>query len=145
MIQKFRFTKGILYEDLDIMYRIFDQAHKIAFANTARYYYFQRADSIVHRSFDARHFVLLDISQRILEFVDQKYPKLHDAAVCRLVFSDFLILSRIKNEKEYVDEQRKICDNLIRRKAEIYRNKEINMKQKIKVAIVCLFRKLRKI
>lgn len=145
LIQKFRFTKGILYEDLDIMYRIFDQAKKIAFSNTARYYYYQREDSIVHRTFDARHFVLLEISQRILSFTDERYPKLHDAALCRLVFSEFLILSRIKNEKEYADEQRKICDDIIKRKADIYRNKEINLKQKIKVAIVCLFRKLRKI
>lgn len=145
LIQKFRFTKGILYEDLDIMYRIFAQAKKIVFSNKAQYYYFQRAESIVHMSFDDRHFVLLDISHRIVAFIDQNYPDLHNAAMCRLVFSEFLILSRIKNENEYGDERRRICDYLIEMRKEIYHNKEINLKQKLKVMLVYLYRKLGRI
>ena len=96
-------------------------------------------------AFDQRHFVLLDISKKIVAFVDDRYPNLHDAAICRSVFSDFLILSRIREDKNYIEEQREICDNLMRMKTEIYCNKEINVKQKVKVVIVSLFRKLRKI
>lgn len=145
LIQQFRFKEGILYEDLEAMYRIFDRAEKIGFSDKARYYYFQRNDSIVHAVFDQRHFVLLDISKKIVAFVDDKYPNLHDAAICRYVFSDFLILSRIRKDKNYIEEQREICDNLMSMKADIYGNKEINAKQKLKVVIVSLFRKLRKI
>ena len=145
LIEQFRFTKGILYEDIDVLYKIFDKASKIVFSDKAQYYYYQREGSIVHAEFDARHFILLDISSEILKFVDQKYPELHDAAVCRSIFSDFLILSRIKGNRKFKKEQIKICDSILERQSEVYHNKEINLKQKIKVTIVWIFRKLRRI
>lgn len=140
-----RFTTGILYEDLDLIYKLFDKAGNISFSREAQYYYFQRNDSIVHAGFDSRHFVIIDISQDILNFVNEKYPEIHDAAVCRYVFSNILILSRIKRADEYKEERIRICNNLLAIKKEIYHSSSINIKQKIKVFLIAILRKMRKV
>ncbi len=141
----FRFTKGIFYEDLDLIYKLFDKAGKVSFSPEGKYYYFQRNDSIVHAKFDSRHFVLVDISAEILKFVDERYPQIHDAAVCRYVFSNILLLSRILKDDEFKIQRGQLCDNLLRMKKEIYHNRQINTKQKIKVFLISVLRKLRKI
>lgn len=140
-----RFTTGILYEDLDLIYRLFERAGRISFSPAGRYYYFQRQDSIVHARFDSRHFVLVDISGTILRYVDEKHPDIHDAAVCRYVFSNILILSRIIKDDSFKTERAQLCDNLLGIKKEIYHNREINSKQKIKVFLISVLRKLRRI
>lgn len=140
-----RFTKGIFYEDLDLIYRLIDKAGKISFSQAGKYYYFQRNDSIVHAKFDSRHFILVDISAEIMKFVDKRYPQIHDAAVCRYVFSNILLLSRILKDDEFRSQRAELCDNLLRIKKEIYHNRQINTKQKIKVFLISILRKLRRI
>lgn len=140
-----RFTKEIFYEDLDLIYRLIDKAGKISFSPAGKYYYFQRNDSIVHAKFDSRHFILVDISAEIMKFVDERYPQIHDAAVCRYVFSNILLLSRILKDDEFRIQRAELCDNLLQIKKEIYHNSRINTKQKIKVFLISILRKLRKI
>ena len=133
-----RFTKGILYEDLDLIYQLFEMAEKICFSDDAKYYYFQRKDSIAHGSFDRKHMVLLDISQKILEYTDQKHPAIHDAAVARYVFSNLLILSKIIQDKNYIEEQRTIRKDILQLGKQVYYNPDIERNQKIKVRILTL-------
>lgn len=137
-----RFTKGILYEDMDIVYKLIEKAQKVSFSPDAQYYYLQRTGSIVHAEFDARHFKLIEISETILKHIDEKYPNLHDAVLCRYLFSNMLILSRVYKEKGFKAEKKQLCDNILTIKKEIYRNKDINTKQKIKVLIISTLRKL---
>lgn len=140
-----RFTKGILYEDLDLIYRLIDKVGKISFSPAGKYYYFQRNDSIVHAKFDSRHFILVDISSEIIKFVDERYPRIHDAAVCRYVFSNILLLSRIVKDDEFRIQRAELCENILKIKKEIYHNSQINTKQKIKVFLISILRKLRRI
>ncbi len=62
-----RLTPGILYEDMDLCYRLFMRANSIAYApNMMLYRYVQRPGSILH-SFDRARLSVLDVSRRIEE------------------------------------------------------------------------------
>lgn len=136
LFSEYRFTVGILYEDLDLIYRLFATANKISYTVEGKYYYFQRTDSIMHQKYSESHYVLIDISQRILQFVNKNYPELRQAAECRYVFSNFLVLSEVILDSRYKAEQKRIQMNVRELGDTVIKNPYINRKQKIKTYLL---------
>ncbi len=138
IFSEYRFTKGILYEDLDLMYKCFILADKISFSTKAEYYYFQRSDSIAHEKYNTRHTVLIDISKRIFDEIGTSYPELYDVAEKRYLFSNLLILSKIINEKEQKELQNVIRANVCAIRRHVLKNKEVSKKEKVKTLLLIL-------
>lgn len=131
------FQKGILYEDFDLIYKIVDQAEKIVFLNEAKYYYLHRPNSIMSSSFQTQKLVLIKIAEEMLNFVEINYPNIRDAAIRRYVYSNFYLLGRAINNKDFRAETKKMRKNILRYRNVIFKNKEVILKEKI--AVLCLF------
>lgn len=130
-----RFTKGILYEDFDLIFDLFDLAGKIVYCSVAEYYYYVNEQGIMHESVDERHFVLIDIAKRILKTVSKKYPTLKKQAYSRYIFSVFFICDRVvyaQKQSEFAKEIDEIQTELKKDAALVLTNRFIKIPLKVK-------------
>lgn len=74
-----RFTPHILYEDLDIFYKVLLRAKKVASLNIPLYGYRQHSGSILH-NFNLRRADVLDVTDRMAEWLEKNSPCLTAAA-----------------------------------------------------------------
>lgn len=107
------FTEGIWYEDLDSYYRFYEPASLIAYIKEPLYFYRDNEGSFINRWTDGRLDVL-DVTDRMLAFFEEKYPALADAARDRRFSAHFNILTLIyKNGIDRPDVERR-CWNVIK-------------------------------
>lgn len=85
-----RFTPGILYEDLDIIYRAILRGSKVACGRTPLYYYRVNQGSILH-NFSIKRTDVLDVTDRMVEYIGKNYPQLESAARSRRLSAHFNI------------------------------------------------------
>ena len=80
LMKQFPFRFGILFEDSDLMYRLFDQVSKIAYGDAKLYAYMHREGSITTKKFSLRDFDILTISDRMVDYFKDRDIKLIKAA-----------------------------------------------------------------
>lgn len=103
---KICFPKGKLHEDVAVIYKLFDAADQIACGSEEKYYYFQRSDSIVNKSFNRKCMDYIDFTDECIRYMEENHPDLRKAAVSRHFSACFDLLSRIgkdtnRNRAEY--------------------------------------------
>lgn len=98
------FPEGKLYEDQGCVYKWIAASEKIGYNNAIHYLYLMHEDSCQHSDFDIRKMNHVEFSQEIVRFINDKYPKVQNAAVNRLFTSAviiFRLIPRGKYQKEY--------------------------------------------
>lgn len=86
-----RFRNGIRFEDLDAFYRFFEGADRIVYLPEKLYFYRQHPSSFLHRHTSERLDVL-DVTDRLAEYMTRHYPSLERAAADRRFSAHFNIL-----------------------------------------------------
>lgn len=86
-----RFREGIRYEDLDAFYRFYDGASKITYLPEQLYFYRQNPSSFMH-CWDAKRLDVLDVTDRIVEYMRLRHPRLVKAAEDRRFSAHFNML-----------------------------------------------------
>lgn len=127
-----RFRDG-RFEDLDIFYRLFLQAGRIAWTPTPLYLYTINPASYM-QNFTPERAVVLDVVERMINFMERNHPALLPAARDRALsaaFNIFVLLHRHRcNEPEI--EQR--CRDIIRRyRRQSLLNPRVRLKNKLAV------------
>lgn len=93
-----------IYEDISIMYKLFDKATNISFISKDMYYYFQRANS------SSRKVSVKNITDRInitierKKYIDKKYPELIEKTnyySFKASIVNFLVIARNKDRETY--------------------------------------------
>lgn len=82
------FKEGIFYEDLDIFYRLVDKSNKIVWIDFPVYFYRNTEGSILNTWRD-RRLDVLSVTQRMEEYISEKYPELLPAAKDRRLSANF--------------------------------------------------------
>ena len=123
-----RFRKGILYEDLDVFYRVWLKAAKIAILDSPLYGYRQHSESILH-TFNHRRIDVLDVTDRLVRWIKGNQPSLLRAAYDRRMSAHFNILLLMwKNGMNNPEIEQK-CLNVIEMSA---KNSYVNSKVRLK-------------
>lgn len=97
-----RFRENIRYEDLDSFYRFYEKARRIAFLHENIYFYRQVESSFIHK-WSRDRLDSLDVTDRMLAFMEEGYPDLIAAARDRRFsahFNMFLTLLQHKVDDE---------------------------------------------
>lgn len=104
IFEKFRFSEGKLYEDFDIMYRIYHDVDLIIGVNIKLYVYCFRGGSIMNSSFRKDNWYLIEIADHVKRFIRQNYPSLLVCAEERYVDCNVKLLCQMgKNNIEEMD------------------------------------------
>lgn len=92
--EKIWFREGIWFEDLDCFYHVFLKADKIAVVRDIVYLYRQHKDSFLG-NFTLKRTDVLDVTQRLTEYMAANYPNLLPASRSRQLSANFNILKHI--------------------------------------------------
>ena len=118
-----RFSVGMLFEDVAIMYKLFSIANTIAYSDARLYGYLHRENSITTKKFDKRDCDILRICDEQVSFARKFSKKVYDAAVAYQVVGAFRVYLNAPNEEKF-REDRLYSENIIREHgAEVFRNK----------------------
>lgn len=92
LLKNYRFREGIIYEDLDLMYRlILENGASVAATDAVVYYYRQHSSSYLH-TFSLRRCDALDVTARMTAYIAAHHPSLLPAARSRELSANFNIL-----------------------------------------------------
>lgn len=139
-----RFTEGILYEDMDMFYRLIPRCRRIVHVGAGMYAYRQRPGSIIH-SFTPKRLDVLRVTERMERRVAEEAPELLPAVRDRRMsanFNMFLIVERARRQGEIsdadADDIQRDCYAQIRRlrRASLV-NGKVRMRNRIGALVSC--------
>lgn len=135
--EKVLFKKGIIFEDVEIMHKVFEQASKIVYSTAKLYGYVHREGSITTQKFSVRDCGIIDICDELLEYTDNKSQKLRDAAKAYYVVGCFRIYLNAPIQKEYDDYIDKAKKGLNKYGKDVLKNPSV--RRKTKFGLMCYF------
>lgn len=113
------FPKGLLYEDLATIYKVFLKIEKVVFVNSEDYHYFdERKGSIINTEFNDKNLDITDISDQIYfdinEYeIDKKRRDLLNSAVCRIISALASVYRMIPSNSLYMDQKKFLKSKLV--------------------------------
>ncbi len=126
-----RFRPGVIYEDLDVFYRVYERAHAIAYTATPLYYYRRNPASITH-VFTPRRADVLDVTSRIEAWATTRRPALLAAARSRSLSAAFNILMLMKRNGFRDPELSARCRTIIRdRRRECLTGSDVRLRNRL--------------
>jgi glycosyltransferase involved in cell wall biosynthesis len=133
LFSKVRYPKGKLFEDIGTTYLLFDQCDKIICSFVPKYYYVIRENSIVTSSFNLHKLDLIEMTNQMARYVDEKYPEIKDATLRRRGYAYFSTLNQMLDvkENEYIEIRKKIIKFLKRNSFDIIKNSHTPMRDKV--------------
>lgn len=112
LLEKERFTPGTGYEDLDIFPRLFLGVRKVVTLEGDMYYYRNNPASYIH-TFTPRRVDVLDVADRMVEWISARCPELADAARSRRLSACFNIFSLMAANRYDDKATERRCRNVI--------------------------------
>lgn len=129
LFENVEYPKGKLYEDLGTTYKVFAKAKKIASIDSIVYYYYQNNnESIMHKEYDEKRLDGLDFAIEELNFINQNFPNIKNAAIFRLYYECIAILNDMPfrcKEKKYVKQYIKKYKKIVLHDNNLYKKQKL--------------------
>lgn len=127
------FEKGILYEDLNLFYKIFERCHKIVWIDFPVYFYRITEGSILN-TWRKERLDVLKVTENLENYISEKYPSLLFSAQDRRLSANFnmLALCSIHKEKESAD---RCWEHIKKNRISSLKNPKVRMKNKAGVLL----------
>ncbi len=140
LFESLRFTKGLLYEDVDLMYKLVWKCGGIACGTAKLYGYMHREESITTKSFDERDLDILKICRDILDFAADKGESLRRAAKAYYVVGNLRVFLNAPNEEPFKAVRKKCKDQICLYGREVRKDGRIRKKLRWALIIFQYFR-----
>lgn len=134
LFETLRFTKGIYYEDLDIMPELVSRCRRVAVIRDALYFYRHREASITRAGFNEKHLILLTVAEKTTDFINEKYPSLHAAAVRRYVYSNLYIINLMIDSGSAASDAKNLIANVRKNAFSVLRDRQAGKQDKLGTA-----------
>ncbi|MBQ3409980.1 glycosyltransferase [Candidatus Saccharibacteria bacterium] len=93
--ENLKFPEGKLHEDIGVVYQTIIKCDKIAYTPEPNYYYYQRKSSITNQKFTADKFAIIELTDKMCDELDRKFPELKNVTNCRRMHARFSILRQM--------------------------------------------------
>ena len=125
--QSHYFPEQELFEDYYTVYRFFTEADAVTYTDAGLYYYLKRAGSITKKKYSHQMMDYIKHGEQVIDHVKQSGQQLMDAAISRLVWACFYIVTHIDDSSKYREDE-EYCWNYIKK----YRTKVIRDNSAVK-------------
>lgn len=144
LIGDIRFPKGKLYEDIYFLADIMPLVKKACVGTAPKYFYLHREGSITGKPYRKQLLDIIEGYEKTYQTVLKSFPALREEAHCLRLWSRFIILDKIMEEKNYrqVDQFQIMLKYLKNHRGEILRNRYFNKGRKVSIIILCISLKL---
>lgn len=100
-LEKIRFPKGIIYEDVFFTYRLIFMQDKVVYTDTPLYYYYMRLDSTTHTEWSPRDLSQLAGLKEQLEFFDKNgFKSAYNVTLKNYLLKIEMQLCKAKDQKK---------------------------------------------
>lgn len=140
LFDNLRFTDGLYYEDVDIVYQIYWNADSIVETTAKLYGYIHHSGTVTTSAFSKKDLDILKITDKINVFVSDKSDKLKNAARAYSCAAALRFLLNAPNEEEFVDGINKSKNTIKQNHKEVLRDKNIRRKLKLALILYLYFR-----
>lgn len=127
-----RMTKGILYEDCDVMYRCIQKAERVVYTGKPLYHYYLSQGSLLRAAFHVKRFDLITVLRKRMAFYHQEYPQFMDIARAKYVDLGLEILYQSRSAKDCQELRKELAVEL-RQMLRDYPNLPLTRNNRIKV------------
>ncbi len=125
MFQNIRYPVGYFYEDLATTYKLFYTARKIAVSDDKLYFYYQRADSIMNRTFSIWKIDRVKVGKEMIDWTRINCPELEKGANFRFFLANVQTLREIPLTKEWENDIKILLKNISEYRTEVIRNRNV--------------------
>lgn len=128
LFDNLEFEKGILYEDLNIFYKILERSSKMIWIDYPVYFYRNTENSILN-TWEPKRLDVLKVTEDLEKYIEEKYPHLLPAAKDRRLSANFNMyaLCSINGDKENAN---KCWEHIKRHRKESFFNPSVRRKNK---------------
>lgn len=131
LFDNINFPKGILFEDIAIMYKLFFISKKIIYSNSKKYGYMHRENSITTKDFSIKDLDILKICDELIEF-GRSHPVYQEAIRIYSINANLRIY--LNAPQTYSNEIKKAETYIYNNKNEVLKDKRI--RNKLKIALI---------
>ena len=133
LFKTFRYPKGIYWEDLATVYKLFFMCSKISYSDDKNYFYVQRLGSTLHKTSKKLIYDVSNVLDEMMEWIEKNIPACKKSATCRFVGLNLHVYhGLIKNKNEFKNEIKQIEDKIKKYRWQVMFDK--NAKKKIRLA-----------
>ena len=140
-----KFTEGIIFEDVDIMHKLFYQCNKIVYGEMELYGYVHHENSITTKKYSKKDNVILDICDKINQFASDKDISLQNAAKSYNVTGALRVYLNAPNTPEYKEAIEKAKKIIKKYGKDVLKDPNIRKKNKYALYLYLYLRPLLKI
>ena len=128
-----RFPVGKICEDNGTTYKVIDNVTRnIAFGGKAKCYYVMRKNSIMRSSFSLRKLDMIEMTDKMCDYLDSKYPEMNEYTLRRRVYARFNVLRQINyKDKSTKNIMYEMVRYILKRRKMIIRSKIVPKRDKI--------------
>lgn len=99
IFSEFRFREGIIFEDMELLFRIWARTEKAAIIHDELYFYRTNPNSTLNSKYSERHLIEYDVRKQIYEFYRENYPQYSYNVYVNWMFCSVLMYVKITNNK----------------------------------------------
>lgn len=133
LFENIRFKKGIIYEDLDIFYRIYEKATKLIYLNFPVYFYRNNEKSTIN-TWRPKRLDVLSVTENLENYIFEKYPDLLPAAKDRRLSANFNMFALCSINKD-PENASKCWDYIKQNRQNSLMNPKVRKKNKIGIML----------
>ena len=113
-----KFKENMIFEDLDVIYRLIGKVDKIVISDSILYGYFQREDSYVHTYSYEKIINYLNVYKDKYDYLIIEYPNLKEELNKNRIFNIFVLFRNIvlSRNKEYLKDAKVILEHKMLKK-----------------------------
>lgn len=134
LFENIKFPKGKLCEDNGTTYKLIMKCNKIAYGSKSVYNYYKRENSIMTSTFNMKKLDLIELTDKMCDDIESKYPELKFSTDKKRIVSRFSILRQMlvgKLNEEQKTALKEIKKYIKTRKWQILKNPKIDKRDKI--------------
>ena len=107
-----RFPEGNIYEDIAIIYKVFDLVEQVVYTSYEGYHYLLRETGTTLKKFSVKKMDLIDVVEEMEEYILERCPEVQSAMRSKFVRANFHIYLQIPREREFSSERMRIERNI---------------------------------
>lgn len=107
-----RFPLNVGYEDMAVVYKMFDCANLIVRVPEYLYFYRQRANSTMHQKYTKKKLDRLIVTKEMQTFIMSKYSENENAMNARFLLSNMQVLMELPFNRKYLSIRKEVAYNL---------------------------------
>ena len=123
LFEKIRFPEGNIYEDIAIIYKVFERANKVVYSDYRGYHYLLRETGTTLKQFSRKKMDLIDVADEMEDYVLKHCPEVSAAMKSKYVRANFHIYLQIPREDAYMQERTRIEGNINKYRGDVLKDR----------------------